>query len=232
MIRKKDRVITRACTAAVTGRKLAPPAKSVSGPEVVQMPSNPKPPALSLEDLAGEDPQMLRNVRSARRIVDTGVSVLIQGATGSGKEAFAHAMHAVSSRAAAGLRRRELRGDSGDAHRERAVRLQAGRVHRCAQGRDEGQDPAVLRRHAVPRRDRRHAALVADPPAARSGRAGDRAARKRDAAEGRSARRRRVPPQPARDDRARRVPRRPLLPARTASRSSCRVSRIARTRSA
>jgi transcriptional regulator of acetoin/glycerol metabolism len=68
--------------------------------EVVQMPANPKPPALSLEDLAGEDPQMLRNVRSARRIVDSGVSVLIQGATGSGKEAFAHAMHAVSSRAA------------------------------------------------------------------------------------------------------------------------------------
>jgi transcriptional regulator of acetoin/glycerol metabolism len=75
-------------------------AKSVSVPEVVQMTANPKPPALSLEDLAGEDPQMLRNVRSARRIVDSGVSVLIQGATGSGKEAFAHAMHAVSSRAA------------------------------------------------------------------------------------------------------------------------------------
>jgi sigma-54 dependent transcriptional regulator, acetoin dehydrogenase operon transcriptional activator AcoR len=73
---------------------------SRSVPEVVQMPANPKPPALSLEDLAGEDPQMLRNVRSARRIVDSGVSVLIQGATGSGKEAFAHAMHAVSSRAA------------------------------------------------------------------------------------------------------------------------------------
>jgi transcriptional regulator of acetoin/glycerol metabolism len=73
---------------------------SRSVPEVVQMPANPKSPALTLEDLAGEDPQMLRNVRSARRIVDSGVSVLIQGATGSGKEAFAHAMHAVSSRAA------------------------------------------------------------------------------------------------------------------------------------
>jgi transcriptional regulator of acetoin/glycerol metabolism len=73
---------------------------SRSAPEVVQVPANPKSPALTLEDLAGEDPQMLRNVRSARRIVDTGVSVLIQGATGSGKEAFAHAMHAVSSRAA------------------------------------------------------------------------------------------------------------------------------------
>jgi transcriptional regulator of acetoin/glycerol metabolism len=55
--------------------------------------------ALTLEDLAGEDPQMLRNVRSAYRIADSGVSVLIQGPTGSGKEAFAHAMHIVSRRA-------------------------------------------------------------------------------------------------------------------------------------
>jgi sigma-54 dependent transcriptional regulator, acetoin dehydrogenase operon transcriptional activator AcoR len=72
---------------------------SRSVPEVVQVPSNPKPPVLTLEDLAGEDPQMLRNVRSARRIADTGVSVLIQGSTGSGKEAFAHAMHYASRRA-------------------------------------------------------------------------------------------------------------------------------------
>jgi sigma-54 dependent transcriptional regulator, acetoin dehydrogenase operon transcriptional activator AcoR len=54
---------------------------------------------LTLEDLAGEDPQMLRNARSAYRIADSNVSVLIQGPTGSGKEAFAHAMHMASSRA-------------------------------------------------------------------------------------------------------------------------------------
>jgi transcriptional regulator of acetoin/glycerol metabolism len=54
---------------------------------------------LTLEELAGEDPQMLRNVRSAHRIVDSGVSVLIQGPTGSGKEAFAHAMHVAGQRA-------------------------------------------------------------------------------------------------------------------------------------
>jgi hypothetical protein len=34
---------------------------------------------LTLEDLAGEDPQMLRNARSAYRIADSNVSVLIQG---------------------------------------------------------------------------------------------------------------------------------------------------------
>jgi sigma-54 dependent transcriptional regulator, acetoin dehydrogenase operon transcriptional activator AcoR len=54
---------------------------------------------LTLEDLAGQDPQMLRNARSAHRIADSNVSVLIQGPTGSGKEAFAHAMHLASNRA-------------------------------------------------------------------------------------------------------------------------------------
>jgi transcriptional regulator of acetoin/glycerol metabolism len=73
----------------------AAPARST----VVQVASTPRTHALTLEELAGDDPQMLRNVRSAHRIADSGVSVLIQGPTGSGKEAFAHAMHLVSSRA-------------------------------------------------------------------------------------------------------------------------------------
>jgi len=55
---------------------------------------------LTLEELADEDPQMLRNIRCAHRIADTNVSVLIQGPTGSGKEAFAHAVHLASRRAA------------------------------------------------------------------------------------------------------------------------------------
>ena len=54
----------------------------------------------TLEELAGEDPQMLRNIRCAHRIADSNVSVLIQGPTGSGKEAFAHAIHLASRRAA------------------------------------------------------------------------------------------------------------------------------------
>jgi sigma-54 dependent transcriptional regulator, acetoin dehydrogenase operon transcriptional activator AcoR len=55
--------------------------------------------ALTLEDLAGEDPQMLRNLRNARRIADSSVSVLILGPTGSGKEVFARALHLASRRA-------------------------------------------------------------------------------------------------------------------------------------
>jgi sigma-54 dependent transcriptional regulator, acetoin dehydrogenase operon transcriptional activator AcoR len=66
---------------------------------VVQVMGEPEHERLTLEDLAGEDPQMLRNVRSAYRIANSNVSVLIQGPTGSGKEAFAHAMHLASDRA-------------------------------------------------------------------------------------------------------------------------------------
>jgi sigma-54 dependent transcriptional regulator, acetoin dehydrogenase operon transcriptional activator AcoR len=66
------------------------------GPQAARLLPGP----LTLEELAGEDAQMLRNVRCARRIADTNVSVLIQGPTGSGKEAFAHAIHLASQRAA------------------------------------------------------------------------------------------------------------------------------------
>jgi len=56
-------------------------------------------PTLSLEDLAGDDPQMARNIRSARRIATSRVPVMIQGPTGAGKEMFARALHAASDRA-------------------------------------------------------------------------------------------------------------------------------------
>jgi len=53
---------------------------------------------LTLQDLAGDDPKMLRNVRNAQRVADRNVSVVIRGPTGSGKEAFAKAMHFASAR--------------------------------------------------------------------------------------------------------------------------------------
>jgi transcriptional regulator of acetoin/glycerol metabolism len=54
---------------------------------------------MSLADIAGDDPQMIANVRKARRVADCTVAVLIQGPTGSGKEAFAKALHLASKRA-------------------------------------------------------------------------------------------------------------------------------------
>jgi len=54
---------------------------------------------VTLEDLAGGDPEMQRNARNARRIADKNVPVVIRGPTGSGKEAFAKALHLASNRA-------------------------------------------------------------------------------------------------------------------------------------
>lgn len=53
---------------------------------------------LDLSELAGQDPAMLRNIRNARRLANSRVPILIQGPTGSGKEAFAKAIHNGSVR--------------------------------------------------------------------------------------------------------------------------------------
>jgi len=57
------------------------------------------PGALTLQDLAGQDPKMMRNVHNAQRVADRNVSIIIRGPTGSGKEAFAKALHFASARA-------------------------------------------------------------------------------------------------------------------------------------
>jgi transcriptional regulator of acetoin/glycerol metabolism len=56
------------------------------------------PPALA--QLSGGDPTLDRQIRRAARLVDTPVSVLITGETGSGKEYFAKALHEASQRRA------------------------------------------------------------------------------------------------------------------------------------
>ncbi len=66
--------------------------------EVVRIIPHARQEALTLADLGGDDPRMLRNVRSAYRLIDSRVPILILGPTGSGKEAFAYAMHLASAR--------------------------------------------------------------------------------------------------------------------------------------
>jgi transcriptional regulator of acetoin/glycerol metabolism len=79
-------------------RKPAMPLQSQPIMQVAPTPSRKS--SLTLEELAGEDPQMLRNVRSAHRIAMSRVPVMIQGPTGAGKEMFARALHTASDRAA------------------------------------------------------------------------------------------------------------------------------------
>ncbi|WP_208321736.1 sigma-54-dependent Fis family transcriptional regulator [Oceanimonas baumannii] len=51
-----------------------------------------------LEQAAGEDPGLLHQATVCRRMVDRGISILIQGETGTGKEVWARALHNSSAR--------------------------------------------------------------------------------------------------------------------------------------
>lgn len=75
-------------TAAIAGK----PVKSIAlQPQA--LPTN-----LTLEELAGNDPHMMRNVNIIRRISNKGLAIMLQGETGTGKEAFAKAIHGASNR--------------------------------------------------------------------------------------------------------------------------------------
>ncbi|MCG2580755.1 MAG: sigma-54-dependent Fis family transcriptional regulator [Marinobacter sp.] len=51
-----------------------------------------------LLDAAGEDPALLQQAQRCIRIIDRGLSVLLQGETGTGKEVWARALHDISDR--------------------------------------------------------------------------------------------------------------------------------------
>ncbi|VTU45861.1 sigma-54-dependent Fis family transcriptional regulator [Variovorax sp. PBL-E5] len=62
--------------------------------------SAPGRPDASLDRLAGDDPAMQALLARARRLVDRGIHVLVEGETGSGKEVLAKALHHASRRSA------------------------------------------------------------------------------------------------------------------------------------
>ncbi|PTQ12859.1 sigma-54-dependent Fis family transcriptional regulator [Sphingomonas oleivorans] len=75
---------------------LPPPAKPLSSPRM-DMPRPPLPEPLRA--LFGEDAAMAQLAARAARLVDTQMSILVQGETGTGKEHLAKAIHAASARA-------------------------------------------------------------------------------------------------------------------------------------
>jgi transcriptional regulator of acetoin/glycerol metabolism len=92
----------RAVTLARSGRVLflqavPPPSRWHSQETAPQAPDVTVPPALAA--LSGGDPTVDRAIHRAARLLDTPVSVLITGETGSGKEVLAKAMHQASQRA-------------------------------------------------------------------------------------------------------------------------------------
>ena len=53
----------------------------------------------SMEDLSSQDPVIQHGVRCVRKVLNKGIPILILGETGTGKEAFARAIHEESNRA-------------------------------------------------------------------------------------------------------------------------------------
>ena len=124
------------------------------------------------EGVIGNSPAMHAVVAKLRQIAPTSASVLITGESGTGKELVAKALHINSPRKNkpfVPLNCAELERERA---RERAVRPRQGGLHR-RRPRPHRPVPVRQRRHALPRRDRRHADL--DP-----GQAAPRARDRRD----------------------------------------------------
>ena len=187
-------------------------------------------PRLDLEALAGEDPQMLRNAQAARRVADAAVAVLIQGPTGCGKEAFARALHLASRRASQAFVAVNCAALPEALIESELFGYTRGRFHRRQQRGPPRQDPTVLRRHVVSRRDRRHAGVAADAPVARAGGARDRAVGRGRADRRRSARRVGHAPRSAHADRTRGVSRGSVLPVERSHARAARARRAVPTR--
>ena len=107
--------------------------------------------------IVAESAAIQQVLAQVEQVAPTPATVLLLGETGTGKEVFAQAIHDLEPAPSAADDPRQLRRDSDGAHRERAVRPRARRLHRRAVAPDR---PLRSRQpvDALPRRDRRAAA--------------------------------------------------------------------------
>ena len=175
-------------------------------------------------------PEMLKVAKTIERVASADVSVMLLGASGTGKELLARAVHEKSGRKGEfiaincaaipeNLLEAELFGYERGAFTG-AVKSNVGKIELAAG------------RHPVPRRGRRHPAAAAGQAAALPAGAGDRAHRRAPADRGRHAHRLRHPPGSRCDDRRRPFPRGPLLPPRRNRREDPVARRAFRRRGA
>ncbi len=81
-------------------------------------------------NIIAKSDKMQRVLEAVSRIAKTDSTVYIHGESGTGKELIAKAIHLASDRKDRGIRRDQLRGDSRNTARKRAVWTREGRVHR------------------------------------------------------------------------------------------------------
>ncbi len=75
------------------------PAGRVRPAQVASLPARPAAQQHpQLEQLGGNDPLLQQGVRRIRKVLDKGIPILLTGETGTGKEAFARAIHRASAR--------------------------------------------------------------------------------------------------------------------------------------
>ena len=130
-----------------------------------------------LDGVIAASDAMLKVCRTIEKVAPTNATTLLQGESGTGKEVFARAIHSLSPRA-----QQPFVAINCAAIPETLLESELfGSRERRVHGRDQadaGQDRGRRRRHAVPRRGRRHAAVAAGEAAALPARTRGRARRR------------------------------------------------------
>ena len=171
--------------------------------------------------LIGRSPAMQEIYRVLARLTRTDLTVMITGESGTGKELVARVLHDYGKRRNGPFVAINMAAIPRELIESELFGHEKG-AFTGAQARTEGPVPAGRGRHAVPRRDRRHADGGADAAAARA--AGGRVhhGRRPHADQDRRAHHRRHPPRARDADPAGPVPRGPVLTASTSCRCASR----------
>ena len=179
--------------------------------------------------LIGRSPAMQEVYRILARLMNTDLGVMISGESGTGKELVARALHNYGLRKAGPFVAINMAAIPRDLIESELFGHEKG-AFTGADRAMAGKFEQAQRRHALPRRGRRHAARRADPAPAGAPGGRVRPRRRPRAPDGGRAHRRGDPPGPAQPDQRGPVPRGPLLPPQRGADPPSAAPRAARGR--